>query len=188
MRNFMLIISVCGVLFSCATRDTERNYGITAEAEEEIIVASSLVINEFAPKSKLLNEFGEEADWIELFNNSDEVLEINSAWSLTDDENNLLKYVLPDTILQPGAHLLIWCDEQFSDTAIWHAGFKLNGNGETIYLCKNEVIVDEVSYDDDIKKSCSYGRSADGTQDWEKFKEPTPGNSNQLLEHYAESL
>jgi hypothetical protein len=188
MRDIVLLTATFSMLCSCATPEKDYVNRITPEEEETAFVAD-LVINEFAPKSETLNEFGEKADWIELYNNSEEVLEIkDSEWSLTDDENDLLKYILPAVTIQPGSCLLIWCDEADADSGILHAPFKLKGNGETIYLCKNGAVIDEITYDDDIKKSCSYGRLSDGSEGWEKFKEPTPGASNMLLEHYAEAL
>jgi hypothetical protein len=188
MKNFWWIMPGFSILISCATGDTERDYSVAVMADNSDYEVE-LLINEFSPKSELLNELGEEADWIELYNNSDHPVEINAfTWSLTDDENEPERYVLPDTIIPVGGHLLIWCDEALSEDGFLHAGFKLKGNGETIYLFKNGELADEITYDDEVKKSCSYGRSQDGSEDWKKFKEPTPGASNSLLEHYAETL
>ncbi|MBI3135221.1 MAG: lamin tail domain-containing protein [Bacteroidetes bacterium] len=190
MRYFFLILFAAGFL-SCATGDTEKDYSAaaTADLSEPVEDSSELLINEFSPKSEDRNEFGEKADWIELYNASDREIEITSGtWSLSDDKTKPDKYVLPDTLIPAFGHLLIWCDDRDSKDGTCHSRFKLSGNGETLYLFKNGEPADEISYDEDVKKSFSYGRVADGSVEWDKFKHPTPGHSNGLFNHYAEAL
>jgi len=179
---FVLIV----VLASCAARETERGYGFAEKQEVAVAVEQTLLINEFSPKSELKNESGKTADWIELFNASDAAIKIDAeTWSLSDDLTDPEKYLLPDTLIPAHGFLLIWCDHAPGKL---HAGFKLSGDGETVYLFHEGQLVDEISYEEDIKKNQSFARVADGSADWEKIKSPTPGNSNDSLEHYAEAL
>lgn len=148
---------------------------------------SPIVINEYSPKSEYENEFGEMADWIELYNHTDSVVEIkNEAWSLTDDISEENKFILPDTIIPPHGFLLIWCDNYNGKSAAIHAPFKLSGKGEELILFHDGEEADRVNFDD-VKKSVSYGREKDGGEIWKKYKHPTPGQPNNLFNNYTES-
>lgn len=71
-------------------------------------------------------------DWIELYNPTSQPVNMLN-WSMTDNRNNPLKWVFPDTIIPAGGYLLVWADEDASDPGL-HAAFKLSKSGEEIFL------------------------------------------------------
>ena len=59
-----------------------------------------------------------------------------------------------------------------------HTNFKLSSEGETLVLTSPQSnIIDQVTFGM-IPPDMSYGRKPDGTNLWELFPEPTPGDSN----------
>ena len=70
----------------------------------------------------------------------------------------------------------------------FHSNFKLSGNGEQIGLYFEGDLMDEIMFEDDVKRKVSYGRVIDGSTDWTIFKSPSPGSSNQSSDNYAETL
>ena len=88
----------------------------------------TIVINEV-----LAHSHAEAADWIELFNSSNHIIDI-SGWYLSDDPADLKKFEIPaSTILQPGDYAVFYEDIHFGKLAI-STGFGLSEGGETLYL------------------------------------------------------
>ncbi|MBK9192179.1 MAG: lamin tail domain-containing protein [Crocinitomicaceae bacterium] len=183
MRFYSLILLPVLVFTSC----NEPEEIASPQRSQKIEITSPVIINEYSPKSEYENEFGEIADWIELYNTTDSAVRIiNGEWSITDDLSEEDKFVLPDTVIEPHGFLLIWCDNYDGKSDGLHAPFKLSGKGEELILFNNGTEADRVSFDD-VKKSVSYGRETDGNNEWKKFKHPTPGQSNTLFDNYTES-
>jgi hypothetical protein len=155
---------------------------------ETIQKMPQLVINEYSPKGTFVNEQGEETDWIELYNNSDSVLEIgNNEWFLSDDTNETDKFALPEMSIEPHGFILVLCDGQSSTANYIHANFKISSDNETIRLYHNSDLEDEIICTEDLKKKFSFGRESDGQDVWNKIKVPSPGESNNSSENYAET-
>lgn len=145
-------------------------------------ITDDITINEFMADN--VNSFpdpsGEYDDWIELYNPTLFPILLTGRY-LTDKSDNLTKYLFtqPDLYLNPGEHLIIWCDEQQSQPGI-HTNFKLNSSGEFIALVENDgiTIIDSISFSAQ-KPDTSYGRSPDASANW-SFMSPTPGTANNI--------
>jgi len=84
-------------------------------------------------------------DWIELYNNTNDNILLN-GYFLSDDADDLLQWVFPDTFIAANSYLIVWADNDEDQEGL-HASFKLSGSGETIYLANSDTsIIDEVSY------------------------------------------
>lgn len=137
-------------------------------------------------------DFGDFADFIELYNASGNPVNLNN-YTLTDDEENKDKWPLPAITLQPQEYLIIWADDHDKypgDTAFsiyrqttitvgnLHANFKLSSDGEYLGLFNPEgELVHEITFgvqSDDL----SYGRNPQNPTEWVYFSEPTPGTAN----------
>jgi len=140
-----------------------------------------LAINEFLADNDGVNvdEAGEYDDWLELYNAGIEPVELVGLY-LTDDLANSLKWPLPAGTLAPGAHLLIWCDDD-PEQGAHHTTFKLAAAGEEIGLSAlidgEPQLVDSVVFGPQAS-DVSQGRWPDGAEHWQFFSEPTPGASN----------
>ena len=122
-------------------------------------------ITEYMTKNKVSqNNEGFYNDWVEIYNDSDEKVELNGIY-ITDNPNNLKKYRLEDKTLNPHEYYVIELDEK--------VGFSL-GEGESIILSngKNEIIKVEVV---PLSNKVSYGLKGD---EWYYFPNPTKGRAN----------
>jgi len=142
---------------------------------------SGVVINEFMASNDatVADEAGEYDDWVELHNNGDQLAELRGLY-LTDDLAQPTRWMLPDVTLAPGAHLLIWCDDDTEQGPL-HTNFKLSAGGEDLALFVDEgggpAIIDSHSFTAQLT-DVSEGRRFDGATTWVNFSSPTPGLPN----------
>ena len=94
--------------------------------------AGAVVINEL-----LANPAGGGHDWIELYNTTDQALDLG-GWFLSDEADDLTKYeIAQGTILMPHAYLVLAEDLHFGNPSDpgCHEPFGLSRSGESAYLC-----------------------------------------------------
>ncbi len=141
--------------------------------------AQDIVINEIMSSNGngIADDFGEYSDWVEIYNNSSQSINIYH-WYLSDDENEISKWQFPDTTILPNDFFLVFCSGRDTISSYFHSNFKLKSSGETLILCdENETIIDQfdpVYLDNNI----SFGRKADGDTDKGYFYISSPGYSN----------
>ncbi|MCD6376671.1 MAG: CotH kinase family protein [Caldisericaceae bacterium] len=141
---------------------------------------SNLKLNELLAKNDQSNvdPAGEYDDWLEIFNNGTDKIELAGLY-LTDDPQNLTKWRFPDTTsaLAGGAFRVIWCDEDAGQQGL-HASFKLAASGEFLALvaADGRTILDSLSFGAQ-QADQSLGRYPDGFGNWQTML-PTPGKSN----------
>ncbi|MBT3252535.1 MAG: T9SS type A sorting domain-containing protein [Candidatus Marinimicrobia bacterium] len=138
----------------------------------------NLYVNEFLASNSSVNidpDFSRFTDWVEIYNAEDITIDVGGYY-LTDNFNVPDKWQFPpNSIIQPGELLLVWTDGQDS---LGHTSFKLSKDGEEIGLYDglgNEI--DTVTFPPQVT-DISFGRDADGSQDWVYFSDPTPGAAN----------
>jgi len=146
-----------------------------------------LVLNEVmaSNSSTIADEHGDYDDWIEVANTSSSPIDLNGL-SLTDHWEGSQDYIFPDTTLNPGEYILIWADEEPGEGNL-HAPFKLDGDGEDVYLTDGSVIVDQVTFPS-LATNVTWGRWPDGSGEWELLSEATPGAENQNPEEPEEVM
>ncbi len=143
-------------------------------------ITENIVINEFLAINNTINtdEFSEYDDWLELYNNSSDTINLNNHY-LSDDPDNLTKWKFSndDILIAPDNYLLIWCDNDESQGAL-HTNFKLSGGGEFIILTNpdGESVIDTLAFGEQLE-DISFGRFPDGSSQWVEMS-PTPGYSN----------
>ncbi|MEP7322177.1 MAG: lamin tail domain-containing protein, partial [Saprospiraceae bacterium] len=131
---------------------------LEASAINEIVINEVMSANTKSAKDQD-NEYD---DWIELYNNSANTIDI-SRWILTDSPDNLDKYRIPNgTKLEGKSYLIIWADEN-GKQAGYHANFKISASGEPVILLdstgKQVDMVQVPALGDDI----AYARQPNGT-------------------------
>lgn len=138
------------------------------------------IINEFMIKNDttIVDQFGEFSDWIELFNPSENNINLKN-YHLTDDEDELSKWTFPDIIIPSKKFLLIFASkEDRIDTNELHTNFKLSGKDNHLILTDSaNNIINKISIYD-IGSDISQGRIADNHPSWDTIYNPTPGQSN----------
>jgi hypothetical protein len=78
---------------------------------------------------------GNDSDWIELYNNGDESVDL-AGYSLTDDAAALNKWQFPSTVLNPGEFLVVFAssDNTPDQAGNLHTNFSLSAAGEYLAL------------------------------------------------------
>jgi hypothetical protein len=144
--------------------------------------SSPVVINELMASNTtaLADPQGEYDDWLELRNLTDQLVDLTGRY-LSDEPNNPRKWAFPaGTTIAPNGFLLVWADEDGSATAGLHASFKLDADGEELYLTDTDAnlnaILDSVIFGLQSADR-SYGRTAADADVWAEL-DPTPGRPN----------
>ena len=129
--------------------------------------AQSVLINEILAESVLPDDDLEPPDWIELFNASDEDIDLD-GWFLTDDPGTIAKWRIPAVTLEAKSFLRIFCSEQdLRDPAgELHTNFQLDQNGEFVAIARPDgEIEDQIApFFPPIPTNTSYGRRQDSAQ------------------------
>ena len=162
-----------------APEDTETPGQDTGDT---VLPDGAVVINELlaANDDGLTNRNGDADDWVELYNATEQHLDLG-GWSLASGDEALV--FPPGTFITRGGYLLVWCDED-PDGEGHHAPFALSREADAVRLVHpTEVTVDEVRWGDasDIgtvfdeqQTDISLGRVPDGGTLWGLIDPPTP--------------
>ncbi|HPR42489.1 MAG TPA: lamin tail domain-containing protein [Candidatus Methanofastidiosa archaeon] len=142
-----------------------------------------LYINELMADNDITIEGpdGDYPDWIELYNASDETIDLSGMY-LTDDPNKPKLWKFPEgTEIEAGEYLLIWADGRPSDDDELHVPFRLNANGDSValYASDGETLIDSITFHKQIRDT-SYGRLPDASDELSYMSTPTPGESNDV--------
>lgn len=139
----------------------------------------SVLINEMLPRNTEhgSDQDGEFDDWIELYNSSDEDLDI-SGYYLSDDKSFVTKWSFPDgTTIGSKNYLIVWADDDTTQVGL-HTNFKLSAtNGETVlFLTPEEELINMVAFPPtDVEQSWARKPNASGDFEWSV---PTFNKSN----------
>jgi hypothetical protein len=136
-------------------------------------------INEFMPSnaSTVQDEGGAFPDWIELYNDGDEVVEL-AGWTITDDLDEPGKHAFDASLsIEPGGFLVLYADDDEEEGPL-HVGFSLLAEGESIGLYDaGGSAVDELNFGT-VGTDLSMARVPDGSSVWEVTDAHTAGASN----------
>ena len=151
--------------------------GVEAFQKQYMKRGQSLLISEVmnSNSSVLPQNGGQYYDWVELYNNADEAVNL-ADYCLSNDNDNLFLYRLPDVVLQPGDYYVVMCsgDEGLSNQSFVHTGFKI-GEAESIYLSREGRIEDSV-FVYDVPTGYTYSRGDE--YGWNYTQRPTPSEKN----------
>ncbi|MBK9016151.1 MAG: CotH kinase family protein [Saprospiraceae bacterium] len=135
--------------------------GVTQFFDSEVVINEIMASNEAA----VADQDGEFEDWIELYNNAADVVDL-SGWHLTDSYTNLAKWTFPDGTTIPGnGYLIVWADENGSQSGL-HANFKLSASGESLYLLDDQQRIGQEVVFGDQQTDLGYARVPNGTGDF----------------------
>ncbi|MCK5822195.1 MAG: lamin tail domain-containing protein, partial [Bacteroidales bacterium] len=146
-----------------------------------------VIINEFMARNwtSIKDDTGENVDWAELFNASDNYVQLNGLF-LSKYDNDLLYYEITgsdeELLLGPGEYILFWLDD-LTEKGAFHTNFELAGSGGFLALSRSTggtvTILDSIHYSS-MSADVSYGRFPDASGDWVTFDHSTPGSSNNV--------
>lgn len=136
-------------------------------------IKDKIIINEYIThnKSKDYNKTGNYYDWIELYNKTDKDITLGNVY-LSDNNSNLPKFKIPNTVIKSKDYLVIYLSEEAVEGEI-HANFKLSDN-EQIVLSDGKKIYESINITK-LPDNVSYGLK---DNKWYYFTTPTPGKVN----------
>lgn len=140
-------------------------------------VNPGLVINEYQAdnESTADDQWGEFADWIELYNNSNQPIDL-TGYFLSDKIGDPTLFEFPDTTLLADEYIIIWCDQGLMEPGL-HTFFKLGNSGDDILLSNADTLtIDYVRFGLQIPDD-SEGRFSNGVGPMECMA-PTWSESN----------
>lgn len=132
--------------------------------EAALLENPPVVINEFMASNTttVTDEAGEYEDWIELFNLTNQDVDLTD-YALSDKPDNPRKWLFKSgTIIPANGYLIVWADENGAQGPL-HANFKLSAAGEWIGLTDPDGnFLDSLSFGQQIT-DLSYARVPNGT-------------------------
>lgn len=143
-------------------------------SSDKIIISEFMAIN----SNNLVDGDGDYPDWIELYNNTDNPIDLN-GWFISDKKDNLSKWQFPSITLPKAGYLIIFASEKdtIDNSGYLHTNFKLSGSGEYVALSEPDGTISS-SYSPlypTQRQDISYGIYADQEV---YFTLPTPGAEN----------
>lgn len=118
-------------------------------------------------------------DWIELYNNTDEAVNL-SGWSISKSIGDLRYYTFPEITIAPHSYLTVNASGTPSQsTKTPDVGFKVSHTGATLYLVDGEGMVTD-AYETGLQRAgVTSGRVIEnGTLTRKFFSTPTKGKEN----------
>lgn len=181
-------LSLIWLIFSSCSAP-EENLGCVGsdcvDAATSCEPAAQLYINELMVKntSGILDEAEEADDWIEIYNASNDSVDLGGMF-FTDKPEEPTRFQIPPsdpeaTTIAAGEYLILWADKD-AERGVLHLGIKLSSQGESVslYDIDGQSLIDHVEFSAQ-QEDISLGRFPDGCHSWTKFDPPTPGSANQ---------
>jgi len=146
---------------------------------QNVLNAQSIVINEFMSKNESVidDRDGDFSDWIELYNQSNSPVNLQ-GYGLSDDEDDLYKWIIPNIVVPPNNFVLIFASGKGYTFGQLHTNFSLKTSGEDIFLTSSDGQLEDSVDAIELAADQSYGRSEDGGSDWVYFSTASPGTFN----------
>ncbi|MHB9143201.1 MAG: chitobiase/beta-hexosaminidase C-terminal domain-containing protein [Paludibacter sp.] len=104
----------------------------------KIIISEFMAVN----SNNITDEDGDHSDWLEIYNNSDSIINLG-GWYLTDKAENLKEWQFPSITIAKGAYMIIFAsDKNRTDpTKPLHTNFKLSGSGEFLAISEPDTTI-----------------------------------------------
>jgi hypothetical protein len=175
--NPRLLVAIAGLALTGLVGGPLAPPPSRVEAAEPEQPGGDLVINEVLADNKtgITDPAGQYADWVEIHNRGNQAIHL-ADYYLSDKADEPQIYAFPDEVLAPGGYYLVWCDND-PNQGPDHADFKLDKEGESVYLSTEAAIVDSVAFGPQ-ETDVSWGRSRDGAAAWGRCARPSPRVAN----------
>lgn len=170
-----------------------KDYGPVVDLynKKKVNVFSPSMLSASTPKSLVINEVmasngrtivdknGNYSDWIELYNGSDQSINLK-GYGLSDRSHNLFLWRFPNVSIEAGSLLFVWAsdDKPLGKGEFLRARFNISKHGETILLTNPEGDVIDAVKVAPSQRDVSFGRESNGNEKWVFSKYPSPGSDN----------
>lgn len=144
-------------------------------------MSQDILLNEvMSSNSTILSPVTEDSyDWVELYNNSDNVLSLD-GYFLSDEIENSSMWAFPPGIEIPAnSYYTVWLSGEIDLTSEGevHANFKISSEGESIFLFDSDFSLIDSSPDLEIQHDLTIGRIS-GDSQWFYLDTPSLNSEN----------
>jgi len=151
----------------------------SAQVSSELKFSEILVVNE----SNCIDDYGCHSPWIEIFNDSNNPVDIGGCF-LTNDLANPSMCWIPSgdqkTIIGPKSFLILWADNK-PERGIFHLNIDLkNANTLALFNADGNKLIDKIDLPQPPKTDVTYGRLDFQNADCQFLDKSTPGTINHL--------
>lgn len=140
---------------------------LQAQSRKNLRINEVMVLND----SSLVDEYGNHAAWIEIFNSNYAPIDIAKVY-ITDDPSNPKKYPIPlgdkATTIKKRQMAIFWADNM-PEKGTFHTNIKFKPGKENYIAlidADGETVIDEVTIPATLKVNQSYARETDGFGKW----------------------
>lgn len=195
--------------FTYGDQSTDISYGRypdgtdTWEFMTDITPGSSNIYSEPASVELFINEFmasnddafpgpeGDFPDWIEIYNAGTEAVNLAGYFildTLDVSQAYQIPATYPDSVTVEAGGFIVFYANKDEDLSVLNLDFKLSGSGEQIGLWNpSQTLLDGLTYDEQISDT-SYGRFADGSNNWYFMPDFTPNQANRFITSVDENI
>ena len=167
-------------------------YRAMTQAERLSKQITPVRINEVSGSNSIhINEYGKKNDWVELYNTTDEEIDVEGMY-LSDNADKPTKYQITkgatraNTKIPAHGYLLVWCDKLETTDQGLHASFKVSGEGGSVLLsAADRSWTDKLVYGAHDGNT-TVGRYPDGGSAVYAMDVPTIGSANMLTSYLVE--
>lgn len=156
-------------------------------------VTVELYINEFMASNDAAypGPEGDFPDWIEIYNAGTEAVNLAGYFMLdTLDASQAYQIpaTYPDSVTVEAGGFIVFYANKGETSSVLNLDFKLSGSGEQIGLWDPSLtILDSFTYDEQIADT-SYGRYANGSDNWYFMPDFSPNESNRFTTSIEENI
>ena len=173
-KKLVAALVVCVLLFALALAGSllfsqNETGDFQGAAADHIVISEILASNRTYP-----NETGHYLDFIEVRNVSNMPTDL-AGYMLSDDAASVGYTFPPDTVLQPGGYLVVWCDKEHDGDRYATFGISREG-GDTIFLYNSANVVVDQKEVPRMNANVPLIRLDDGS--WAVGEKATPGYPN----------
>ena len=171
-----VVLTAC---FRKMTAKEKAEQGLTPVRINEVCGSNGIYINEYNKKN----------DWIELYNTTDEEIDVEGMYLSNSDANPTLYRISKDktgvvTTIAPHGYLIVWCDKLDTTAQGLHAPFKVTSAGGVLTLTAADNSWTDVFSYGKHEGNTTIGRYPDGCANTYVLTTPTIGKAN-LMTSYA---
>ncbi len=133
------------------------------------------------PGTLPLDENSQPRDWIELFNEQPQPVNL-AGWHLTDDPANLTKWTFPTAAIAPSGYLIVFASGTGATPASGqiHTNFTLSQSGERLLLVRPDGVIASDVNPPELYPNTTWGTAPGGVLTGH-LRTPTPGAANSAI-------
>ncbi|MGM0531346.1 MAG: CotH kinase family protein [Bacteroidota bacterium] len=102
LKRTFFFVSLCLTLLFISIE-----FNAPAQTDTDIIITEIMASN----SETISDEDGDYPDWIELYNNGNDTVNLKD-WGLSDDDDEPFRWVFPDVTVAPGEFMMVWASNK----------------------------------------------------------------------------